>query len=152
MPGDATFLTALVAALQTDVGAGSLVALTGHTTAVPRILRGRPLRKELLPFLGIVDLPSVPNISDHTFIKTYFVCIVAFAAIEATAIQIADRVEVLFHVMGQDNRAYYNFSTAQITVYSSLWQNRLKRKTDDDLDCYSDESLVKIVCNPFQGV
>ncbi len=151
MSGDATFLAALVSALQTDVGANSLVALTKHTPSVPRISRGRPLRAELLPFLGVIDSPSVPNISEHTFIKNYFVSIVAFAAIEATAIQISDRVEHLFHRMGNDNKDYYNFSTSNITVYSSLWQNRVKRKLDDDLDCYSDENLIKIVCNPFRG-
>jgi len=151
MPGDATFLEALVTALQADVGAGSLVALTGHTTPNPRILRGRPPKLGTTPFLGVCEYPSTPLVKDHTFIKRYLVSIIAFAGKDITAIQISDRVEVLFHKMNEDNNSYFDFTNEDVKIYSALWKGRIKAKKDDDLDVYCDENLIEIIANPFQG-
>ena len=152
MPGDATFLEALVTALRADIGAGSLVALTEHTSSDKRIVRGRPPKGGKLPFLGVCEFPSTPLIKEHTFVKRYLVSIIAFAGKDINAILISDRVEILFHKMGEENNSYFDFTNEDVTVYSALWKGRVKAKKDDDLDCYADENLIEIICNPFQGI
>ena len=151
MSGDATFLAALVTSLQTDTGAGSLVSLTGHTTKNPKILRGRPPKVGEMPFLGVCHFPSTPLIREHTFVKRYIVSLISFAGKDINAILLADRVEVLFHKMNEDNNAYYDFTNEDVKVYSALWKARTRAVKDDDLDCYVDENIIEIVANPFSG-
>ena len=151
MAGDATFLAGLVTALQADVGAGSLVALTTHTTSDWRISRGKPPKKGDMPFLGVNEYPSTPLVKEHTFVKRYLVSLAAYAAKDVTAIMIADRVEVLFHMIGGNNKEFFDFSNSEITVYSTLFKARVKANKDEDLDCYKDEIIIEIICNPFQG-
>lgn len=151
MPGDATFLAALVTALQADVGVGSLVALTTHTASDWRISRGKPPKKGDLPFLGVNEYPSTPLVKEHTFIKRYIVSLAAYAAKDVTAIMIADRVEVLVHRMGGSNKEYFDFSTSEVTVYSTLFKGRVKANRDEDTDAYKEEIIIEILSNPFAG-
>lgn len=151
MAGDATFLSGLIAALQADIGSGSLVELSKHTAAKPRILRGRPPTKGDLPFIGVSDFPSVPLIKEVTHVKKYMVSICSFAAVDATAIKMGDRVERLFHNIDGANNGYFNFTSTEIRVYSCLWKARIKGIKDADLDSYEDENIIEIVCNPYFG-
>jgi hypothetical protein len=152
MSGDATFIAELVASLQTDTGAGSLVDITGHTTQDKRILRGYPPKNGNFPFLGVIPPSSVPLAKDTTFVKRYYVSIAAFSGKDHIAIQLADRVEFLFHKLSGAANGYYNFTSSNIIVYSTRWRSRIRAQKDDDIDYYKDENMIEVVANPFRGI
>ena len=151
MAGDATFIAAIVGALQADTGAGSLVQLTGHTLKDLRILRQAPPKAGQLPFLAVSVPVSVPLIKDQPFVKRYTVVISALCGQEALAIRIADRVEQLVNPQNQASNAYFDFSSAEVKVYSTLWKRRIRSEYDEDLDSYKDQNIIEIVANPFIG-
>lgn len=149
MVGDTAFLSALVTALQSDV---NLVTLTGHTSSDPRIFRGFPAKSGKTPALAVLRRVSTPVIKEHTFIKRYLISLIGCGGKEFNAIQISDRVEELVHVMNIGSAvSYYNFSNADVTVYSTLWKSRVQSKFDEEVDYFKDENIIEIVANPFNS-
>ena len=98
---------ALVTSLRSDSGGGSLVALTGHSGSDIRIARSIPKgRAAKYPFLAVghvVTVPAFLNSITHRKVSTFE--LVSMVKAELLCIQIADRLDVLFHKAGAAEHA-----------------------------------------------
>lgn len=144
-------IEALLTKLRTDTGAGSLVALTGHTSSAQRIVWAPKRVVAQYPALGVHIQAAIPLNKEVTTYQTYFVHLTAYGKREPDAIRIADRVERLFHNVGGSNRSYYDFSGSTIAVKSTRFVRRTQIKYDNDLDHWQDANYVEIVANAFIG-
>ena len=115
---------------------GGLVPLTGHTAANMSIGRETPVVKGRTPFLGVLISRAAPLIGvDVTKLQNATIEFRAIDTSELTAIQIADRLEVLLHA-SDDNTSYWNPSNADISCRQSRFRNRVGTTYDEDTDTW----------------
>lgn len=143
--GQQKLYTAIVTKLRLDTGAGSLVALTGHTATDLRIARDKPPKKGITPFLGVSIFFTVPLIEDGpTQVRESSVHFRSYAGKELTALQIADRMEELLHDI-TDNTGYYSFSDANVSTRQVRFKSRTAPDFDDDVEVCTITIVASII-------
>ena len=149
---DVAFLNALLTKLRLDVGAGSLVALTG---GVANIFRAPLPEKLRLPSVGVGIVSETALDPSVTGWKTYTVKISGNAVREVDAITLSDRVQYLFDdVSGSEtNRSFYDFTDSNCTVRSTRWLRKVPRvkHVDENVTYWNDSNIIIIVANPYLG-
>jgi hypothetical protein len=131
------FYNALGLALRADVGAGSLVVLTGHAAGDNRILRERPKTVGKYPALVFMEEENPPFIeSSLTSYKRTTMCFTALDKVETNTIKIADRLEFLLHKdASKSNLSYFNMSLASVLVNTGTrFLNRENIKYDENTE------------------
>jgi len=116
----------------------TLCSLTGHSSTNIRIARDSPPVKARTPFLGVSIFDSFPllvvDVSNLQRARVWFNC---YAAVELTVIDIADRVENLFHTNSANNTNYYDFSGGGVSTRMTLFRSRKRTEYDDKTDVWS---------------
>ncbi len=143
--GQQNLLNAIATKLRLDTGAGSLVELTGHSSASPssyRISRDKPPKKGQVPFLGIAIYQSVPLSDDGpSEIQTARIHFRIYSTKELTGIQIADRIDYLLHARTEQTTAtnvgHYDFSDSNISNRQTRWKNRDEQFFREDTDIWT---------------
>jgi hypothetical protein len=137
MAGQGKLIAAIAVKLRTDTGAGSLVELTKHASGDMRIGRDAPPTKGKTPFLGIRVSDSPPISESTTMVQRARVVFHCYSTKEATALAIADRLEVLLHVdTSRTNANYYDFSSSDVSCRSTRYKDRNDPTMNKDTDVY----------------
>lgn len=133
MAGQEDFYARLSARLAEDTGSGSLVALTGHATNDPRIIRYNPVLKAKQQRLMIRVAESVPLNENVTLIQVARVLFISVSSDPVLCVRILDRLESLLDFT--DNRSYFDFSGGGIVTQgvSLKLRNDATYLTTDDV-------------------
>jgi len=139
------FWAAVVAAMQADTGAGSLVALTEHTSADWRLFSGKAVGDPKYPCISARGLPTVPAVTDsQTVVKTTPVMFDCIAKTRLLATQIADRLQVLLdQKSAAENVSYWSITTTDVR---NKWTKFVSRE-DTDHDDETDTWTVTVTAN-----
>ena len=131
----------IVEKLRTDSGAADrLVELTKHRSNRIRIGRNMQPRKANLPYLGVEIEQSIPLNPSVTSIQVADVRFGCYSADELTAIDIADRIEVLLDDSTGTNRSFFDFSgsvSGDVRNKSTRFVSRDGIDFDEDNDVWS---------------
>lgn len=141
MAGYEKLISAVVTKLQADTGAGSLVTLTGHTSAESHIARSKPLVEKRSPFIGVSAYGTPFMGPDVTTVKRsvviFEICANGSGA-ELTVLRICDRLEYLLDGPSPaTNRSYYDFSDASINTKQVRLKSRGNTYFDEELDVWA---------------
>lgn len=127
--------------LRTDSGAADrLIELTKHRSNRIRIGRDMQPRKGNLPYLGVSIMSSIPINVSVTSVQIAAVRFSCYSTTELTAIDIADRIEVLLDDSSGSNRSFFDFSgsvAGEVRNKSTRFSSRDGIAFDDEKDVWS---------------